>query len=146
MLDKIQKLREMTGAGVLECQKAMKEAGGDLDKALALIRESGFVRAESRKERKTGAGLLHSYIHNNRVGVLLELRTETDFVSRSKDFHDLAHDLTMQIASMNPTDVAELLKQVYIKDESLKVEGLVKQYISKLGENIQIERFTRYEL
>lgn len=146
MLDKIQKLRELTGAGVVECQKAMKEAGGDLDRAITIIRQRGFARAESRKERKTGAGLLHTYLHNGRVGVLLELRTETDFVARSKDFHELAHNLVMQIAAMNPEAVADLIKQVYIKDEALTIEGLIQQAIAKLGENIKVERFCRYEL
>ena len=146
MLSKIQKLRELTGAGVVECQKALKETDGDFDRAIALIRERGFARAESKKERKTGAGLLHSYIHNGRVGVLLELRTETDFVARSDDFHTLARDVALQISAMNPETVDDLLKQVYVKDESLTVHGLIQQYISKLGENIKVERFTRYEI
>lgn len=136
----------MTGAGVVECQRAVEEAGGDIDKAVSIIRERGFVKAESKKERKTGASLLHTYVHNDRVGVLLELRTETDFVARSRDFKELAHNLVMQIAAMNPQGVDELLKQAYIKDESLKVDGLIRQVISKLGENINIERFCRYEI
>ncbi len=146
MLDKIQKLREITGAGVVECQKALKDAAGDSNKALTLIKERGFVRAEKRKERQTGAGLLEAYIHNGRVGVLLEIRAETDFVARSKDFRELAHELVMQIAAMNPENVDELLKQMYIKDESFTVESLVKQAIAKMGENIRVERFTRYEI
>lgn len=146
MLDKIQKLRELTGAGVIECQKALKDAGGDLDAAISLIKERGYAKAERRKERETGAGLLESYIHNERVGVLLELRTETDFVARSNDFKELAHDLAMQIVAMNPENIDDLLGQMYIKDESLTVEELIKQTISRLGENIRIERFTRYEL
>ncbi len=142
----IEKLRESTGAGVIECKSALTEANGDLEKAVAIIHKRGLAKAEKRKDRETGAGLLKSYIHNERVGVLLELRTETDFVARSKDFRELAHDLAMQIAAMAPADVDELLSQVYIKDESIKVDELVKRTFAKLGENIRVERFCRYEL
>ena len=142
----IEKLREMTGAGVIECKSALTEANGDLEKAVAIIHERGLAKAEKRKDRATGAGLLESYVHNERVGVLLELRTETDFVARSKDFRELAHDLAMQIAAMAPADVDELLSQVYIKDESIKVDELVKRTSAKLGENIRVERFCRYEI
>lgn len=146
MKEQIQKLREITGAGVMECSKALKEANGDLEKAIAIIHEQGLVKAENKKERATGAGLLESYIHNERVGVLLELHCETDFVSRSKDFRELAHDLVMQIAAMEPADVDDLLKQMYIKDETITVEDLIKRTIAKTGENIRVEHFCRYEL
>ncbi len=146
MLDNIQKLREMTGAGVMECKRAMEKAGGDFDKAVSIIHEQGLVKAENKKERTTGAGLLESYIHNERVGVMLELRCETDFVARSEEFRGLAHELVMQIAAMNPAGVDELLKQMYIKDESLTIDDLIKRMVAKFGENIQIERFCRYEL
>lgn len=146
MISDVQKLRETTGAGVMECKKALEEAGGNFDKAISIIHERGLVRAEKKSERTTGAGALESYIHNERVGVLLELRCETDFVARSKDFKDLAHDLVMQIASMDPKTIEELLVQQYIKDDSVTIEFLVKQTISKLGENIRVERFCRYEL
>ena len=142
----VKKLREMTGAGVMKCKEALEESGGDIDKALKIIREKGAALAGKRSERKTGAGILESYIHNDRVGVLLELRSETDFVARSEDFRELAHDLVMQIAAMAPDDVEELLGQLYIKDESIKVEDVVKQVIAKVGENIKIERFCRYEI
>lgn len=146
MLDNIQKLREMTGAGVMECKRAMEKAGGDFDKAVSIIHEQGLVKAENKKERTTGAGLLESYIHNERVGVMLELRCETDFVARSEEFRGLAHELVMQIAAMNPAGVDDLLKQMYIKDESLTIDDLIKRMVAKFGENIQIERFCRYEL
>lgn len=145
-VDQIQKLREITGAGVMECKKALLEAAGDFDRAVSIIHEQGLIRAENKKERTTGAGVLESYVHNERVGVLLEIRCETDFVGRSKEFRELAHDLAMQIAAMEPVDVDDLLKQVYIKDETLKVDDLVKRAISKFGENIRIERFCRYEI
>lgn len=144
--DDIKKLRELTGAGVVECRNALKDAGGDLERARQIIHERGQVRAEKRKDRLTGAGILESYIHNERVGVLLELRCETDFVARSQDFRELAHNLAMQIAAMNPADIDELIKQVYIKEETLAVDGLIGRVMAKTGENIRVERFTRYEI
>lgn len=146
MLNNIQKLRELTGAGVMECKRALEIAKGDFDKAVSIIHEAGELLAQKKKERETGAGFLESYIHNDRVGVLLELRCETDFVARSKDFRELAHNLVMQIAAMEPDNVEDLMKQMYIKDETLIVENLVKQAIAKLGENIKIEKFCRYEI
>ena len=117
-----------------------------MTKQFRLFMKQGLVRAEKKKERTTGAGVLESYIHNERVGVLLELRCETDFVGRSKEFRELAHNLAMQIAAMDPADVEDLLKQMYIKDETLTVEDLIKRAIAKLGENIKVERFCRYEV
>lgn len=146
MTDDIKKLRTMTGAGVMECKKVLGEANGDFDKAIAIIHEQGLARAEKRGGRSTGAGLLESYIHNERVGVLLELRCETDFVARNSLFRELAHNLAMQIAAMNPENIEKLLESPYIKDESLAVDDLVKQVIAKTGENIRIERFCRYEI
>ncbi|MEK7464604.1 MAG: translation elongation factor Ts [Patescibacteria group bacterium] len=142
----IKKLREITGAGVMECKKAYADAKGDLDRAIEIIKERGIIKAETKKDRKTGAGLLESYVHNGRVGVLLEIRAETDFVVRSAPFKELSHELVMQIAAMAPQNVDGLLAQPYIKDESVKVKDLIKQLISKVGENIQVERFIRYEL
>ncbi len=146
MKEQVQKLREITGAGVMECKKAIEKAGGDFDKAVSIIHEQGMIKAENKKKRTTGAGLLESYIHNERVGVLLEIRCETDFVARSKEFREFAHDLVMQIAAMNPSSVDDLLKQMYIKDEALLIDDLIKRMVAKLGENIQIERFCRYEI
>jgi elongation factor Ts len=146
MKEQIQKLREITGAGVMECKRALQKANGDFDKAISIIHEERLIRAEKKRERTTGAGVLESYVHNERVGVLLELRCETDFVGRSKEFRELAHNLAMQIAAMNPADVEDLLKQMYIKDETLTVEDLIKRVIAKLGENIKVERFCRYEV
>ena len=146
MVNDIQKLREQTGAGVMECKKALTDAGGDFDKAVQLIQERGLIKAEKKATRATGAGFLESYIHNGRVGVLLELHCETDFVAHSDPFKELAHELVMQIAAMNPEDVSEFLKQPYIKDEKITVEQLIKSTIAKVGENIKIERFCRYEI
>lgn len=146
MVNDIQRLREATGAGVMECKRAFHDAGGDFDKAVELIQERGMIRAEKKADRATGAGLLESYIHNGRVGVLLELRCETDFVVHSDPFKELAHELAMQIAAMDPKDIEQLLFQPYIKDEKMTVGQLIKGVIAKVGENIQIERFCRYEL
>src|SRR3989344_6104273 len=142
----VQKLREMTGAGVLDCKKALDEAKGDLDTAVKIIHEKGLVKAGSKSGGAPGARILESYIHNERVGVLLELRCETDFVGRSEVFRDLAHELVMQIAAMNPIDVTVLLKQEFIKDPSKTVDALVKTVVAKTGENIQVGKFCRYEL
>lgn len=146
ILNNIQKLRDLTGAGVMECKKALGKAKGDIEQAVRIIHERGLLKAEKKQARSTGAGLLESYIHNERIGVLLELRCETDFAAKSKDFRELAHNLAMQIAAMNPQSVDDLLKQMYIKDESLSAESLIKQVIAKVGENIKVERFCRYEL
>jgi len=146
MLTSIQKLREETGAGVMECKRALEETKGDFKKAKKVIYQSGLAKASKKSERSTGAGLLETYIHNQRVGVLLELRCETDFVAKNDVFKDLAHNLAMQIAAMSPENVEELLKQPSIKNEQETMEDLIKQHIAKIGENIRIERFCRYEL
>jgi len=143
--ESVQKLREATGVGVMDCYKALQEAGGDFDAAVKLIHEKGFSKVEKRADRETGAGLIQSYLHNGRIGVLLNLRAETDFVVRSDPFKNLAHELVMQIAASAPKDVAELLAQPYIKDESRTVKDLVNDVIVKTGENISIKEFSRME-
>ena len=145
-VNNIQKLRDQTGAGVMECKRALVDAAGDFDAAVRLIQERGLAKVEKRAGRETGAGLIHSYIHNERIGVLLDLRAETDFVVRSEPFKKLAHELVMQIAAMPAQDVAELLKQPYIKDESKTVEQLIGGVIAIVGENIKINNFARFEV
>jgi elongation factor Ts len=142
----VQKLREATGAGVMDCRKALIEADGDFEKAKAVIHEKGLTKVEKRAGRETGAGLVHSYVHNERIGVLLDLRAETDFVVRSEPFQKLAHELTMQLAAVPAKDVAELLKQPYIKDESKTVQDLVNDVIAKVGENVSVNQFYRIEV
>ena len=144
--DILVQLREATGAGVMDCKKALDDAKGDYEKAKQLILERGVAKAEKRAERKTGAGVLETYVHNGRIGVILELRCETDFVAKTDVFKTLAHDLAMHVASMEPGSVKDLLKQPFIKDESLTVGDLITQAIAKTGENIKLERFCRYEL
>lgn len=146
MKDDIVRLREETGAGVMDCKRALADAGGDYEKAKALIAERGLVKAEKKDARATGAGLVHAYVHFGRVGVLLELRCETDFVARTDDFQNLAKELGMQIAAMDPESPAALLAQEYVKNPSMTVEGVVKSVVAKLGENIQVARFARFSL
>jgi len=142
----IKNLREKTGAGVMDAKRALEEAGGDLDRAVQIIQEKGLVKAEKKADRATGAGLIYSYIHNERIGVLLDIRCETDFVARTEDFKGLAHDVAMQIAAMEPENVEALYAGPFIKDQGITVEKLVKGVIAKLGENIKVEKFCRYAL
>ena len=130
----------------MECKRALQDAKGSFEEAVRLIHERGLVKARKKEGRSTGAGLVESYIHNERVGVLLELHSETDFVVRSDPFRKLAHELAMQIAAMAPENVNALLKQPYIKDETLTVGDLVKRTVAQVGENIKVERFARYEV
>ncbi len=145
-LEDIKKLREATGAGVMECKEALAESNGDFDRAVQIIHERGLVKVEKRTGREAGAGLIESYIHNERIGVLVDVRAETDFVVRSEPFRKLAHEIAMQIAALAPADVEELLKQPYIKNESKPVEDVVKEIIAQVGENIKINKFSRMEL
>lgn len=143
--DAVQKLREMTSAGVMDCRKALIEANGDLDAAVKIIHEKGLAKIEKRADRETGAGLVQSYVHNERIGVLLRLSAETDFVVRSEPFKTLAHDLAMHIAAVGPKNVEELMAQPYIKDESRTVKDIVGEVIAKVGENVTIGEFSRIE-
>jgi len=146
LAEDIKKLRSETGAGVMDCKNSLEETGGDYSKAKELIREKGLAKGEKRAGRETGAGLVHSYIHGGRIGVLLELRAETDFVVKSDPFQKLAEELAMQIAASNPEDISELLDQPYIRDESRRIDDLVKEVIGKVGENINIGKFYRIEV
>ncbi len=188
----VKTLREMTGAGFLECKKALEETGGNLEEAVELLRKKGIAKAAKKAGRETKEGLIHAYIHaGGRVGVLLELNCETDFVARNELFKELANELALQIAAMRPKwvkredvpkeivekegeiareaaiaegkpehiaeKIAEgklekfykenvLLEQPYIKDDSKTIEELIKEYIAKIGENIQVGRFCRFEI
>ncbi|SNZ09502.1 elongation factor Ts [Persephonella hydrogeniphila] len=188
----VKTLREMTGAGILECKKALEETNGNLEEAVELLRKRGIAKAAKKAGRETKEGIIHAYIHaGGRVGVLLELNCETDFVAKNEMFKELANELALQIAAMRPQYVSRdtvpkeviekegeiareaalaegkpehiaekiaegkvekflkevcLLEQPYIKDDKKTVEDLIKEYIAKLGENIQVRRFTRYEI
>ncbi len=137
-------LREKTGAGMMDCKKALDEAGGDMVKAEALVQARGLAKAEKKADRETKEGFVASYVHTTgKVGVLVELLCETDFVGRNDEFRALARDIAMQVAAMNPADNAELLTQPYIKDGSQTVESLIKQLSGKIGEHITLGRFVR---
>ncbi|MEK9178316.1 MAG: elongation factor Ts [Patescibacteria group bacterium] len=146
-LEQLKKLRSQTSASVADVRSALEESGGDYDKALALLKKRGAEIAEKKKERETGQGLVESYIHQNgKVGSLVVLLCETDFVARTDEFKNLAHEIAMQVAAMEPKDIEGLLKQEYIRDPSMKIEDLIKQTIGKLGENIRVKSFTRYQI
>jgi elongation factor Ts len=144
--EEVQKLREATGAGVMDCRKALIEAEGDVDRATAIIREKGFAKAEKRGDRETGAGLVETYVHNERIGVLLDVRAETDFVVRSEPFRVMAHDIAMHIAAAAPETIEELLAQPYVKDETKTVKDVIGEVIAKVGENVSVNKFFRLEV
>lgn len=146
-LDNIKKLREKTGAGIADCRKALEEAKGDFKKAQVLLKSWGIDKAAAKADRAVGAGLVETYIHpDGRVGSMVEINCETDFVAKTDEFKNLAHELAMQVAAMDPKDVEELLKQEYIRDNSKTIDQLVKEVIAKVGENIIVKRFIRFEL
>ena len=130
----------------MDCKRALEEAGGDYEKAKKIIAVKGIAKAEKKAGRETGAGLLESYIHNGRVGVLLELRSETDFVAHSEPVKELAKNLALQVASMAPESVEDLLRQEYVKDQDIIVEVLIKNTIAKVGENLKVARFSRFQI
>ena len=163
----IMQLRERTGAGVMDCKRALEAAEGNLDRAVEVLREQGIARAEKKAAREARQGVIDAYIHGGgRIGVLVEVNCETDFVARTDGFRQLAHDLAMQIAATNPTYVSEeelaqapagdgaaadpaqvcLLAQKFIKDPNLTIRDLITNAVASLGENIQVRRFQRFEL
>ena len=146
-IDAIKDLRELTGLPFKEIQKALAQAQGDTKQALEILKQSGAAIAEKKSSRSTNEGLVASYIHaTKKVGVLVELLCETDFVARNPLFTELAHDCALHIAAMQPQDVPELLAQPFVKDESMSVGKLITDAIAKLGENIKINRFQRFEI
>ena len=145
-IDDIKKLREETGAGIADCRAALEESKGDMDKAKEILKQKGLDKAGSKSDREAGEGIVEAYSHNGKIGVLVELRCETDFVAKTEDFKTLAHELALQIASMNPENSEALLKQDYIRDPGMKIEDLVKLSIAKLGENIRVASFSRIAL
>ena len=145
-IDQIKKLRKETGVSISECKKALEESGGKIEKAKEVLKKQAKIIVEKKKEREARTGIIDSYLHpNKKIGVLLELNCESDFVAKSKDFQDLAHELCLQIAAMNPNKDS-LLEQSWIKDEAKLIKDLVGEYIAKLGENIIIKRFERLEI
>lgn len=143
----IKKLRDETGVSIGDIREAVKEAEGDEKKARELLQKKSAKIAAKKSTRATGEGIVDAYIHQNgKVGVLIELSCETDFVAKTDDFQKLSRELAMQIAAMNPEDVEELLAQDYIRDGSKKVKEVVEDVIGTLGENIKVSRFQRFEI
>ncbi|MBL7084837.1 MAG: translation elongation factor Ts [Candidatus Omnitrophica bacterium] len=166
----IQKLRERTHAGVMDCKQALQESKGDFDKAIQALRKRGQVIAAKKSSRQAKEGRIASYVHlNHKIGVLVEINCETDFVSRCADFKDFSKDLTMQIAALNPVyikkedvpkDVVKehkdqieefykancLLEQPFVKDQSKTIKDYLMEIVAKIGENIVIRRFVRFQL
>lgn len=145
-LDDIKKLREETGAGVMDAKKALEDTKGDYKKALEIIKQKGLATAKKKSEREANSGIIEVYSHQGRLGAMLELACETDFVAKNDTFKQLAHEIALQIASMDPKNVDDLMDQPYIKDESKTIKELINENILKIGENIYIKKFNRYEL
>ncbi len=143
----LKKLREETGAGIADCRMALEESNNDYEKAKEWLKKHGIEKASKKGDRETSQGIIDSYIHGNgRVGAMVELLCETDFVARTDEFKNLAHEIAMQAAAMKPADLETLLGQEYIRDSSLTIEKLIKSAIGKLGENIAIKRFKVFEI
>lgn len=160
----VKSLREQSGAGIMDCRNALVSCKGDVDKALEVLKSKGLLKAQKKADRTTGQGLIESYIHTaGRIGALVEVNCETDFVARTDEFKDLVHCLAMQVAAMNPQYIAEkdipkekadkvvaaevcLMLQPYIKDPTKTINDVVTETIAKTGENIRVTRFIRYEL
>ncbi len=145
-LDLLKKLRNDTSAGVSDCRQALEDAQGNYDKAKKLLLERGLEKAAKKEGKETSQGVVEAYVHQGKVGVLVEVRCETDFVARTDEFKNLAHEVALQVAAMNPKNVEELLKGPYIRDPQLTMEALVKQVVAKVGENITVVKFTRIAL
>jgi elongation factor Ts len=162
--EKVKELREKSGAGIMACRNAYIKAEGDMDKALEILKEQNLYIAEKRKERVTRQGIIEAYIHGEgRIGAMVEVNCETDFVARTSEFKELAHLIAMQIAAMDPQYISEsdipedaeiegdikeicLLTQACIKDPAVTIRDLVTEAIGRTGENIQVSKIARFEL
>ena len=147
MMDKIKELREKTGAGVMDAKSALEETNGDVAKAAEIIMAKGLAKAEKRSDREVKSGKVYCYTHGGgTAGAMVEVACETDFVANTDEFSALCKEIALQIVSMNPKDVEELMGMAYIRDGAKTIEMLVKELIGKTGENIRIIRFARYKL
>ena len=158
----VKELRSRTNAGISDCNKALLEVGGDMEKAIGFLKERGAAIAEEKKDLVATEGVIEAYIHHTkRIGALVELNCETDFVARTHEFKELAHDLAMQIAAASPQFLASeemppeaetdpqtacLLSQPFIKEPEKTVQEVISETITKVGENIKVRRFARFEL
>lgn len=160
--ENIRELRGRTGAGIMDCKRALEETGGDLDKAVEVLREWGVSTVAKKASRSANEGLVETYVHSGgRIGVMVELNCETDFVARTPDFQELAHDIALQIAAMSPQVVEDeqplddldssdgeprLLYQPFVRDPSRTIRDLITEAVGRVGENIVVRRFERFEL
>ncbi len=158
----VKELREKSGAGVMDCKKALQEAEGNLEKALICLREKGVAKAEKKAQRVTGQGLVEAYIHGGgRIGAMVEVNCETDFAAHTNEFKELAHNLALQVAALSPQYVSQedipqgveaepkeacLLMQPFIKEPEKTIQDVIRDTIAKVGENIRVKRFVRFEL
>ena len=155
----VKELRDRTGISMMACKKALEVSDGNIEKALEVLREEGAKVADKKSSRDLNAGTINAYVHaTKQIGVMVEVRSETDFVAKHGDFQTFAYDVAMHIAAMDPVCISEdgleegsentkedtLLGQTYIKDPSKTVDGHLKEMIQKFGENIEITRFVRY--
>ncbi len=143
----IKKLREETGAGMMDCKKALESVDGDFSKAQEVLREKSLIKADKKADRETKEGYIASYVHNNgKTAALVEILCETDFVAMNEELRAMANNVAMQVVAMNPENLEELLAQDYIRDGDVTVEKLVKQTSGTLGEKVVVSRFIRYEI
>ena len=164
----IKELREQCGAGFMDCRTALMKTDGDIDKALEILKEQGFAKAAKKADRAADQGLVEAYIHcGGRIGAMVEVNCETDFVARTDEFKALAHNIAMQVAAMNPPYISEddipadmpeaeraeldvttacLLNQAYIKDPTLTIKDIIVENVAKMGENIKVSRIARFDL
>ena len=146
-IELVKQLREESGISVSECKKVLEEAGGNVEKARALLQQRGKQLAAKKGAREVGEGIVEVYMHpTGKTAAMIDLRCETDFVARSEDFKKLAHELVLQLASMDPSTLEELLSQPYIRDPGKTIQDLISESIARIGENIMIKRFSRFEI
>ncbi len=147
IIELVKKIRNETGLGIMEIKAALEEAEGDEKRAKEILKEKGLKKAETKTERETHQGRVATYTHTTgKIGVMVELLCETDFVAKHEDFLGLTKDICLQIAAMNPENVEDLLKQEFIKDASITIEEKIKGLVVKFGENMKLTRFARFEI
>lgn len=146
LTDLIKQLRKETGVGVIDAKKALDAAGGDVIKAKEELKKSGALAAAKRAGRSAKEGIVKTYSHNGRIGVMVEVNCETDFVARNDTFVEFTTDIALHIAASKPNDLAELMDQDFVKNPSLKISELLNQIIAKTGEKVEIKRFSLYVL
>lgn len=144
---KLKELREKTGVSYSLCQKALNQSNNDLEKAAKLLIQWGAEKVQEKSQRETCSGGIFTYIHHNfQIASLVELTSETDFVAKNNEFKILGHDIAMQVASLNPSTIEDLLEQEFIKSPSKKIKDLINEANLKFGEKIQIKRFVRWQV